>query len=129
MAKLRHRELTMIVDFGIPLPLQRGMLEMAGDYIDLGKVAVGSARLYEESYLWEKLDLYKSHQVRPFVGGQFLEFVVGAKGVAAAEQFYQEAVRVGFEVMEGSGNTVPPNAGAAAGTDRHGCCGWPGHIR
>lgn len=105
--KPRSKGLTMVVDFGLSIPQQRALLEMASSYIDLGKVAVGSARLYEESYLREKLDLYKSFQVRPFVGGQFLEFVVGTEGVAGAGRFFKEAARVGFEVVEVSDNTVP----------------------
>ena len=97
----------MVADFGLPLPQTRAMLELAGDYIDLGKIAVGSARLYSERLLREKLGLYKAFGVRPFIGGQFLEYVVATMGMRGAEPFFEEAARVGFEVLEVSDNTVP----------------------
>lgn len=107
LTKPRRTGLTMMVDFGLPLPALESTLEMAAPYIDLGKVAVGTARLYDEAYLRRKLDLYKRYDVRPFIGGMFVEFVVCTQGMEAVPAFYAEAVRLGFEVIEVSDNTVP----------------------
>ena len=51
--------------------------------------------------------LYKAYGVRPFIGGQFLEYVVATMGMDGAAPFFEEAARVGFEVIEVSDNTVP----------------------
>jgi len=105
--KPRSTGLTMMVDFGLPIGNLEDRLGLVAPYIDLGKVAVGTSRLYEEDYLRRKLDLYKRHQVRPFLGGQFQEYVFATQGSQAIPSFLAEAKRVGFEVVEISDNCVP----------------------
>lgn len=105
--KPRSKGLTMMADFGIPMGILKEHLELNGPYIDLGKIAVGTARLYDEDYLIPKLALYKEHGVRPFLGGQFQEFVFATQGEQAIPAFLTEARRVGFEVVEISDNCVP----------------------
>ena len=92
--KPRATGLTMVADWGLPLGPQREMLELAGAYVDLGKIAVGTARLYDEGYLRHKLELYKAHGVRPFLGGQFQEYVYATTGRQALRPFLEEAKRV-----------------------------------
>ena len=105
--KPRRTGLTMMADFGIPYGQVADVLEMAGDYIDLGKIAVGTARLYDLSYLRRKLALYRKHKVRPFIGGQFMEYVYATYGNPMLERFLREARRVGFDVIEISDNCLP----------------------
>ena len=105
--KPRSKGLTMMVDFGLPMGNLEDRLQLIGPYIDLGKVAVGTSRLYAEDYLRAKLDLYKKYQVRPYLGGQFQEYVFATQGAAAIPAFLTEAKRVGFEVVEVSDNCVP----------------------
>ena len=105
--KPRGSGLTMMIDWGLPYQRVRDQLETVAPYIDLVKIAVGTARLYQEEQLVKKLALYKSHGVRPFLGGQFGEYVFATQGQRAMEPFYAEAKRVGFDAVEVSDNCVP----------------------
>jgi len=105
--KPRARGLTMMADFGLPYGLARDTVEMAGRYVDLAKIAVGTSRLYPLAYLRRKLALYRAHRIRAFIGGQFLEYVFATCGRRALPGFFAEARRVGFEVIEISDNCVP----------------------
>ncbi|VAV86573.1 hypothetical protein MNBD_ALPHA08-2199 [hydrothermal vent metagenome] len=105
--KPRNQGHTMMIDWGVPLERQRDILEMASRYIDLAKIAVGTSRIYDESYLKSKLALYKEYQVRPFLGGQFQEYVFAKMGIQALRPFLEEALRLGFEVVEISDNCIP----------------------
>lgn len=105
--KPRTSGLTMLADFGLPLGQQEDVLELAGRYVDFAKVATGTARLYEKSYLERKLDAYRRHQVRPFVGGQFQEYVFATQGWQALAPFLREAKALGFDTVEISDNCVP----------------------
>ena len=107
LEKPRRTGLTMMADFGLPHGQVADVLEMAGPYIDLGKIAVGTARLYDLPYLQRKLELYRSHKVRPFIGGQFMEYVYAIYGEAMLPKYLAEAKRIGFDVIEISDNCVP----------------------
>lgn len=102
-----HGGLTMMVDFGLPYRYAEDVVDLAGAYIDFAKIAVGTSRLYELGYLKKKLALYKRHDVRPFIGGQFQEYVYATYGARALPGFLREAKRVGFDVVEISDNCVP----------------------
>lgn len=105
--KPRHTGFTMMVDFGLPHGQVADVVAMAGDYIDFGKIAVGTARLYDLAYLRRKLALYRAHRIRPFIGGQFMEYVYAVYGEAMLPRYLAEAKRVGFDVIEISDNCVP----------------------
>jgi phosphosulfolactate synthase len=105
--KPRASGLTMMADFGLPYRYAADVVEMAGRYIDLAKIAVGTSRLYDLAYLRRKLALYRKHRIRPFVGGQFQEYVFATYGAKALRGFLTEAKRVGFDVTEVSDNCVP----------------------
>jgi len=106
-SKPRRSGLTMIVDQGLPLGSQADLLALAGDYADLAKIKTGTARLYPEALLVKKLKQYRRHRVRPFLGGQFHEYVFATQGERALSRFYGEARRLGFEAIEISDNVVP----------------------
>jgi phosphosulfolactate synthase len=97
----------MMADFGLPYRYAEDVIEMAAPYIDLAKIAVGTSRLYDLRYLRRKLGLYKVNAIRPFVGGQFQEYVFATYGAKALPGFLAEAKRVGFDVVEISDNCVP----------------------
>ena len=105
--KPRETGLTMMVDFGMPVGKLEDLLGLVGPHVDLIKIAVGSARLYRETYLGQKIRLCEGYDVKPFIGGQFLEYVVATKGFEAAPAFYKEAKRMGFGAVEVSDNCVP----------------------
>jgi phosphosulfolactate synthase len=105
--KPRANGLTMVADFGLPYLQAEDMVTMAARYIDLAKIAVGTSRLYELGYLRKKLALYRRHKIRPFIGGQFQEYVYATYGAKMLPRFLDEARRVGFAVVEVSDNCVP----------------------
>jgi phosphosulfolactate synthase len=96
-----------MVDFGLPYRHAEDVVELAEPYIDLAKIAVGTSRLYDLAYLRRKLRLYKTNRIRPFIGGQFQEYVFAVYGAGALRDFMVEAKRVGFDVIEISDNCVP----------------------
>ena len=114
--KPRRTGLTMVADFGLPYMQAEDMATMAGRYIDLAKIAVGTSRLYDLAYLRKKLALYRRHKIRPFIGGQFQEYVFATYGEKMLRPFLTEAKRVGFDVVEISASAArrsasPANAG------------------
>jgi phosphosulfolactate synthase len=108
--KPRRKGLTMMIDSGLPLGAQRDLMALAGDYVDLAKIKTGTARLYREEHLRQKLAAYVEHGVKPFIGGQFHEYVFAMHGVNALPRFYKEALRLGFATLEISDNVVPLTA-------------------
>lgn len=105
--KPRQRGLTMMVDWGLGLQRLDDTLAIGGDYLDLGKIAVGTPRLYDEGLLREKFAIYRKHDVRSFLGGMFIEHYYAANGMSAMARFYEESRRVGFEIVEVSDNLEP----------------------
>ncbi len=105
--KPRANGLTMMIDWGLGLGQLEDTLEISGDYVDLGKIAVGTPRLYDEKVLARKFKLYESHNIRPFLGGMFIEHYYESNGMEAMGRFYEEASRVGFKVIEVSDNLRP----------------------
>lgn len=97
---------TMVIDDGVPLGMQRDLLEAGGRFVDIAKIKTGSARLYEEELLIAKIALYREHGVEVFPGGQFLEYVLHVMGEGAAGQYFAEARRLGFGAIEVSDNVV-----------------------
>ena len=104
--KPRRTGLTMMMDWGLPLGIQRDWMDLCGQYVDLAKIVVGTARLYEETYLVDKLALYRQHNVMPFLGGQFMEYVFQTQGMAGVKPFCDEARRLGIGAIEVSDNVV-----------------------
>ena len=105
--KPRNRGLTMMVDWGLGLRRLDDALALGGEYVDLGKIAVGTPRLYDEGLLAEKFEIYAHHNVRTFLGGMFIEHYYAANGLQAMGRFYDEAKRVGFGTIEVSDNLKP----------------------
>ena len=96
----------MMIDQGLPTGYVADLAETAGDYIDLAKIKTGTARFYPERLLRKKLDVYKAHDILPFIGGQFHEYMLATQGTSARSRFYDEAKRIGFGAIEISDNVV-----------------------
>jgi phosphosulfolactate synthase len=106
-AKPRARGLSMVIDDGLPNDFLRDVLRTAGAHIDLMKIKTGLSRLYPREVLVDKLALLRAAQIRPFIGGQFHEYVFATMGEAALPRFHAEALALGFDTIEISDNTVP----------------------
>jgi len=113
-AKPRKTGLTMMMDWGLPMARAEDYMGLLAPFVDLVKIVVGTARLYPEDYLVNKLSMYKGFGVTPFLGGQFAEYVFGTQGWAAMPGFFAEAKRLGFDALEISDNCVPLDGGERA---------------
>lgn len=107
LKKPRRTGLTMMADFGLTIEHAESVLGLSADFIDFAKIAVGTARLYPRTYLARKLELYRRNQIRPFIGGQFAEYVYAVEGRHVLPRFFKEAVELGFDTIEISDNCVP----------------------
>lgn len=114
LAKPRTSGLTMVTDYQISIAGLTGLLEVAGDYIDMFKVATGTARLFPRDHLVEKLALLRRHRARPFLGGQMQEYVLHTMGIDAMPAHLAEARAVGFDLIEISDNVVDLGEGTRA---------------
>ena len=85
--KPREVGLTMVVDHGMGPHAQEDLLTIGGDYIDFAKIMVGMTRLLSNEVLTAKIELYRSKQVEPFPGGQYLEYAE-TQGKATFYFFY-----------------------------------------
>lgn len=106
-AKPRRTGLSMVIDDGLALAYVDSVLEASAPYVDLVKIKTGTSRLYPRHLLERKLARYRQAQVKPFIGGQFHEYVFATLGDGALPRFYEEALALGFTTIEISDNTVP----------------------
>ena len=101
--KPRTLGITMMADWGLDLSRQTELLSVAGPYVDLAKIAVGIGALLPLEILRAKPEDYRSHQITPFPGGQFLEHAVLHN---KTETYLQALVEVGFDCIEVSDNLL-----------------------
>ncbi len=102
-SKPRETGLTMVLDKGLDIQHTQGMIELAGEYIDVAKIGWGTSRLYPRNILAEKVSLYNSHGIRTCPGGTFLEI---ASLYNKVDDFLEEAKKFGFTCVEVSDGTV-----------------------
>jgi phosphosulfolactate synthase len=105
--KPRANGRTMMIDWGWDLERIGAVLRLIGPYVDLVKIPIGMARLYEEGYLAEKFALYKEHGILSWIGGGFVEHMFGLEGVESLPRLFDEVKRVGFDILEISDNYIP----------------------
>jgi phosphosulfolactate synthase len=67
----RTNGLTIISDKGLSLAETKNLLSVASSYIDMVKLAFGTAML--TSFLKEKIELYRSYQIPVYFGGLLFE--------------------------------------------------------
>lgn len=106
LEKPRKTGLTMMIDMGLGPRLLDDHLSVAGPYVDIAKIFVGSAKLYDEDVFAEKARVYQKHDVDIFIGGQFLEYVITMQGYDAAPAFFREVKRLGVTCIEVSDNCI-----------------------
>ncbi len=107
-SKPRSQGLTMMIDWGLPLGLQRDCIETNGFYVDEAKIAAGIPRVMPADLLKKKIELYRNHQIPCFPGGLFTELAIAQGNY---EQFLEEALKAGFRAIEVSDNLLTLSAG------------------
>lgn len=103
-SKPRHSGLTMVLDKHLGLNAAQDLVDTAGPYIDIVKLGWGSALLYDESLLIQKIALYKSYGIRVCTGGTFMELAFEKNQV---DQMLQKAKVLGFDAVEVSNGIHP----------------------
>lgn len=96
-SKPRTSGLTAFADRGLGMNQVADLLETAGDYIDLAKLAVGMYRLQKESFLRRKIAAYRKAGIRVFTAGDVSEAAF-MQGVSA--RFFRELRRLGADGVE-----------------------------
>jgi phosphosulfolactate synthase len=101
-SKPRSVGVTHVLDKGLPLPQLRGLLETAGEYVDIWKLGWGTA--YLDRQLVPKIRLLEQHGVRACLGGTLLE-IAWAQG--RADNCLDWAHAMGFPMVEVSRGVMP----------------------
>ena len=101
--KPRKQGLTMMVDWGIPLGIQKDCLEAQGIYVDEAKIVAGIPRIMPKDYLKKKIAAYKAEEIFTFPGGLFTELAIAQGNY---EAFLNDAKEVGFSGIEVSDNLL-----------------------
>ena len=93
----------MVIDKGLGLHATADLVELAGPYIDLLKLAFGTTAFYSEAILRHKIEIALAAGVLVYPGGTFLEVaVVQGKG----REFIERAAALGFPALEVSDGTI-----------------------
>ncbi len=100
-AKPRERGWTHVIDKGMTLVEVAGMIETAGDYVDIVKLGWGTS--YVTPNLTEKISLYQAHGIPVMCGGTLLEAAI-ARG--RVEEFRRWTTQNGFTHVEVSDGTI-----------------------
>ena len=100
-SKPRSAGLTHVLDKGMAPPEVRGLVDRAGDLIDIWKLGWGTA--YVEPDVGEKVEILQRAAVRACVGGTLLE---AAWAAGVVERCLAWAAEVGFSCVEVSNGAV-----------------------
>lgn len=100
--KPRSVGLTMLLDKGLGLGETRDLLGVAGNYIDIIKLAFGTSALYDDGLLREKVDLVRRHQVHIYPGGTFFEIAVLQGKLSSYLRLAQETGFTAIEISDGT---------------------------
>jgi len=100
-AKPRERGLTHVLDRGLSVAEVDGLVEVAGDYVDLVKLGWGTA--LATGNLRPKLARYREHGIPVVLGGTLTELAISEGRVEELVSFLRE---LGLEHVEVSDGTI-----------------------
>lgn len=93
----------MVIDTGLGVAATADILDLAGPYIDVVKLAFGTSVLYAERALRRKIEIIHAAGALCYPGGTALEVaVVQGKG----REFIDRALALGFRAIEVSDGTI-----------------------
>ncbi len=102
-SKPRTSGLTMVIDKGLGLHQLKDLIQVAGNYIDIIKLAFGTSAFYDEGLLKEKNSLITSSGIEVMPGGTFMEVAVWQEAVDA---YLKRSQQLGFSAIEVSDGTI-----------------------
>jgi len=102
-AKPRSKGITMMIDWGLPVGLQADVVETAGHYIDMAKIAGSIVGLMPKTTIEKKLAIYRDRDISTSQGGLFTELAFMQGNI---DPFFEEMVALGFSAVEISDNLL-----------------------
>ncbi len=101
--KPRSAGLTMVIDKGLGLASISDLLEVNSQYIDFIKFSFGTALIYPEKILLEKIKLIKEYQIDVYAGGTLFEVAITQDSLS---DYLHKARSLGFTTIEISNGTI-----------------------
>jgi len=108
---------TMVIDRGIGWHAYCDMIDAAGAYIDVVKLAFGTSVLYPTELLLRKIGYARRHGITVMPGGTLLETAVRHDAAAA---FFDAVCGLGFDGIEVSEGTIELGRGERTALIREG---------
>ena len=102
--KPRNAGMTMFTDLGCGLHEQEDRMQIAGDFVDLAKLATSMVSTLPKEIIRKKVELYRKYGVEAFPGGVQMEHALYAHGMDIADYVFEEMKDLGLRVVEVSDN-------------------------
>lgn len=94
---------TMVLDKGLGFKTAKSLMELSGEYVDYLKFGWGTAAIQDFNLVKEKVEMYKSFNIKPYIGGTLFEI---AFSKSKLEEFFQEVDKLGINTIEISDGTI-----------------------
>ena len=98
--KPRDRGITHVIDRGLSIAEIEGMIEVAGDYVDIVKLGWGTALATRN--LERKLECYRSHEIPVVLGGTLTELAISRGRLEELIAWVHELGLSYFEISDGT---------------------------
>jgi phosphosulfolactate synthase len=99
-AKPREQGITHVLDRGLSLTEVDGLVEVAGDYVDLVKLGWGTALATQN--LQAKLERYEAHRIPVVLGGSLTELAIAQGRLDRLVAWVKELGLSYFEISDGT---------------------------
>ena len=99
-AKPRDQGITHVLDRGLSVAEVDGLIEVAGDYVDIVKLGWGTALV--TANLREKLARYREHGIPVVLGGTLTELAIAERRVEGLVAFLREHQLSHVEISDGT---------------------------
>ena len=98
--KPRERGITHVIDRGLSLAQVDGLVEVAGESVDLVKLGWGTALVSEN--LAAKLERYRAHQIPVVLGGSLTELAIAQGRLEELVVWVKQLGLAHFEISDGT---------------------------
>jgi len=99
-AKPRDRGVTHVIDRGLSIAEIEGMIEVAGEFVDIVKLGWGTA--LATGNLERKLECYRSHEIPVVLGGTLTELAISRGRLDELIAWVHELGLSHFEISDGT---------------------------
>ena len=99
-AKPRERGVTHVIDRGLSIAEIEGMIEVAGEFVDIVKLGWGTA--LATGNLERKLECYRSHEIPVVLGGTLTELAISRGRLDELIAWVHELGLSHFEISDGT---------------------------